>query len=642
MKEKILIVLFSIAVFINFLGPVMDPDFPFHLKTGEYIYQHREIPQNDPFSVYGEKVITDREKFILSQYWLAQIIFYKLYSSFGPTGIVLFRAAVYSLIIILLCLSLRKKGIYYSFAISLSVFILLSPYATDRPQMFTFLFTLITVLLIEKYRERPDTALPLYFLPPLMLLWSNMHGGVAFGIVLLLVYTFSEALKFFIQKEDLIGVPLKQKQALTFFSVMLASILFSYINPNFNGPLLEVLSSQGDMKWLSENNREYLSVVEETRFAWALKSSNISFWLLFGFVSILFAINLLRNKSIDITKLALAAFSSVAAFSAVRYMPLFVAVAVPLSKDYIFIENNSFLKKRRVNLFLYFSFIVLFVSGIGYSLKGRNNYFTVGSPFYPERAAIFLLQNHIEANMFNQFNTGSYLLWKLYPRYRVFTDTRFINLDAVIDGIAVSQALDDYNKVLLTNAQYAQQKSVQSFLIALSALVPKELGKIKFADQNMDYKESLKGKTPVWKKILKENNIDIIVHKATEDFDSSIYPLTLRLLKDEDWVLIYFDGKMQIFLRNKEQYADIIKKFKKSKESIYDEIIFEAIPKIRENSVLPSAYSSLAFALMMKENYKDAAKMTKAALELDKNNFMANFCDSYLALVEARKKSSGK
>ena len=48
-REKILLGLFYCG-FINFLGPIVDPDFPFHIKTGEYIYQHKEIPEDDPFS----------------------------------------------------------------------------------------------------------------------------------------------------------------------------------------------------------------------------------------------------------------------------------------------------------------------------------------------------------------------------------------------------------------------------------------------------------------------------------------------------------------------------------------------------------------------------------------------------------------
>ena len=49
--KKLVAAFFFIAVTIYFMIPIMDPDFPWHIKTGEYIYQHREIPKTDPFSI---------------------------------------------------------------------------------------------------------------------------------------------------------------------------------------------------------------------------------------------------------------------------------------------------------------------------------------------------------------------------------------------------------------------------------------------------------------------------------------------------------------------------------------------------------------------------------------------------------------
>jgi tetratricopeptide (TPR) repeat protein len=621
-REKILLCLFLISVFINFLGPIIDPDFPFHLKTGEYIYQHREIPKSDPFSFYDEGIITDRGKFTLSQYWISQIIFYKLYSLTGPPGIILLRAAVFSAFVFLLWFALRKRGFYSSLIISILVAIMLQSSKLDRPQIFSFLFTLILILLIEKFREKPESTTPLYLIPPLMLLWANMHAGVVFGIAIILIYALSEGLKLPINKFNFISRPLEKKSALIFFVIALSAILFSYVNPITNNQILMTLESHTEAKWLYESVREYMSPTEEMGSPFTSKISIASFWILFGFVSIIVVLNVMRTKSIDITVFVLILFSSVAAFTAVRYIPFFLAIALPLSRGYRFWEEISFIRdfKRSPVVFVLFSFIFIFA--IAFGLRERQNMFQMGRHSdYPEGVANFLLSNRIEANMFNQNNKGSYLLWRLYPHYKIFNDTRYISLEAVIDSDIISFALEYYRQPL--NSSLAN---------ALSPMVPERLGKINISSN--DYQNNHKNKKSLWEKRLEEYNIDLIVHEACVPYTLKIYPLILRLIKDDEWVLIYMDGTMQIFVRNKEKYLEIIRKFRLPKELIYDEIILETAPLVSERVPTSSPYSSLAFALMMKGKDEDARKMIDAALELDKNDIVAHFCTAYLALKQ--------
>lgn len=622
MKEKILVTFFFMAVFVNFLGPIIDPDFPFHLKTGEYIYQHKEIPKDDPFSFYGEGEITDREEFTLSQYWFSQIIFYKLYAIMGPPGVIFLRAIIFSLFVFLLWLALEKRGIYSSLLIGILVTIMLQASKLDRPQYFSFFFTLILVLLFEKFKENPESKTPLYFIPPLMLLWANMHAGFIFGIAVILIYSFSEAIKFFVNKPDIIGRPLPGKAISLFLLMILIAVIFSYMNPITNNQLLTTLESHTDANWLYKENREYMSPIEEMGAYYAAGVPAVTFFVLFGFVSIIVVLNIVRRKSVDLTTLALIVFSSVAAFTAVRYIPFFVAIAIPLSKDCRFFMDTNFSGRLKKSVIISGIFLAFFIFAIGFGLKDWRNMFKFGpSIIYPEGAANFLLNNRLEAHMFNQHNRGSYLIWRLYPYYKVFNDSRFISLEAVIDTDVINYTLEDY-----------EQPNAVGFANTLSAMVPEESGRIELSVLGFSNKSA--GKKPLWKKLLDRYNIDLIVHEACTDFTKEIYPLTLRLIKDDEWVLIYLDGTMQIFVRNREKYSNIIKKFKLPKEFIYDEIILETLPLVSKGVPISTPYSSLAFALMMKGKDETAKKMIDAALELDKNDLVANFCDAYLALKQ--------
>lgn len=622
-KKRILITFFVLTIFVSFLGPIIDPDFPFHLKTGEYIYVHKEIPKDDPFSFYGEGSITEREQFTLSQYWFAQVIFYKLYSVAGPPGIILLRAIIFSVFVFLIWFILRKRGFYSSLIIATLVTIMLQASKLDRPQYFSFFFCLILILLFEKFREKPESETPLYFIPLLMLLWANMHAGFIFGVVIILIYSLSETIKFFVNKPSLIGQPLHKKALLLFLLVALLAIFFSYMNPITNNQLVTTIDSHTDANWLYKQNREYMSPIEEMGAYYAAGISTVIFFVLFGFVSMVIILNIIRGKSADLTILVLLIFSSVAAFTAVRYIPFFLAIAFPLIRDYKFQLNKIFFKRLRESIITYATFLVLLGLLISFGLRDRQIMFQIGKPIvYPKGAANFLLENRMDARMFNQHNRGSYLIWQLYPYYQVFNDSRFISLEAVIDTDVINFTLDDYN-----------HPNAVGYARALSAIVPEELGRLELSAVGF-VNETINTKLPLWKKLLNEYKIDIIVHEACSDYNKELFPLILRLLRDDDWVLVYLDGTIMIFVRNEKRYSTIIEKFKKPKKLIYDQIIFETAPFVTEKVPISTPYSSLAFAFMMKGKNDEARKMINAALELNNKDIVAHFCSAYLALKQ--------
>ncbi len=620
MKEKILIGLFCIAVFINFLGPIVCPDFPFHLKTGEYIYQHRAIPSDDPFSFYGEGIQTDREKFTLSQYWITQILYYKIYSIFGIAGIILLRAIIFTSFVFLLWYVLRKKGFYSSLVLASLIAIMLQASKLDRPQTFSFLFMLILILLLERFREKPNSKAPLFFIPFLMLLWANMHAGFVFGIAAIMIYALAESFKLLIGKSTF-GQPLEKKSALMLFLIILLAIVFSYINPCANGQILEALNSHTKANWLYSENREYISPVKEMSVHYGNRISVVSFFFIYGYVIIVMALNFFRSKSIDVTAFSLIIFSSVAAFTSVRYIPFFMAIAIPLSRNYTFFSDSDSRKNLKSNLIMFYLMLIFFIFTIVFGLKNYSKLFSFDASKYPEGAASFLLANRIDANMFNQHNRGSYFIWRLYPYYKVFNDTRFISLEAVYDTDVISYTLDDYKQP--TNVAIAN---------ALISIVPDEMGRIEaFSQDKITY---IKNHIPLWKKLIEQYNINLIIHEACSQYTKELYPIVLRLIQDDEWVLIYLDGTMLIFIRDLEKYSDIIKKYKLPKTLIYDEIIFETMPFVSQKATDSRPYSSLAFAFMMKGRENDARKMIDAALELNRNDLVANFCNAYLFLKQ--------
>src|SRR5437899_1081720 len=80
----------SLVVWVSwFSPPTYDSDFWWHLRTGQYIVEHRVLPVSDPFSfttagaplTYPGETVTRR--FNLTHEWLSQTLLYLVYRAGG-------------------------------------------------------------------------------------------------------------------------------------------------------------------------------------------------------------------------------------------------------------------------------------------------------------------------------------------------------------------------------------------------------------------------------------------------------------------------------------------------------------------------------------------------------------------------------
>jgi hypothetical protein len=77
-----------------------------------------------------------------------------------------------------------------------------------RPHIFSLLLTLIWYILLDTYQYKKKNYL--YLLPPLMVLWVNLHGGFIAGFMLLAVYITGNVLKaIFVKKTGMKHLPTK-------------------------------------------------------------------------------------------------------------------------------------------------------------------------------------------------------------------------------------------------------------------------------------------------------------------------------------------------------------------------------------------------------------------------------------------------
>jgi hypothetical protein len=630
MKEKLLVILYFITAFVVFLNPIDDTDFYWHLKTGEYIVKNMEIPQDDPFTFPHEGLIKEKEKFILSQYWLAQVIYYGVYSIGGLKANALYNGLLTFSIFFFIWLALKEKGMYYVIIFSIPATFIIFASIRDSPQNYSSLFSFVILFLVEKYRRDPSQVKALFFIPLLMLLWANLHGGFAFGVAVLIIYSLTEFSKFLMAKKNIhsFGEPLESNKLILLLLTAFIAILVSFINPNGAEAVQRVIPHSGYGAHFKSVVYEYQSVLTLLHDPDNPKFNLFTFWFYFGYMCIVVLFSLVRKKKIDITAFVLLAFTGAIALSAIRYMIFFLATTLFFIKDYPFFKEDIFKREIFQYKFTYAVFLLIVLYGTGSSINSlRASDFTSmqEDTIKPVRAAQFLKSLPISGNVFNAYNKGGFLIWATWPQYKMFYDTREMDYQIIRDGNYISYGL-----------RYKSEIYKYAVINSLASVLPKEhQSRIAFSSQDV----VINGK-PLWKYNLDYYNADIIVHNALNILNGQLYPLILYLMNDDEWSLIYSDGNVLIFLKNKPKYKELIDRYKKPKEIIYDQIISEAALGLQIKSLFSYYYSNMGFAYIMKNEYDRARMLIDTALALNENDIAANFSDLYLTLLKQMEKES--
>jgi hypothetical protein len=157
---------------------LIDPDTLWQVTVGQWILDHRAVPETDMFS------FTMRGQPWISTQWLAQVVFAKTYAAFGWSGPVVFSAAAIAAAFALLTkflnrhLSESTTLVFVAAALALTV-----PHLLARPHVLAMpLMVAWTGGLIAAADRR---GAPSLWLLPVMALWANLHGGFVFGLVLI-------------------------------------------------------------------------------------------------------------------------------------------------------------------------------------------------------------------------------------------------------------------------------------------------------------------------------------------------------------------------------------------------------------------------------------------------------------------------
>lgn len=394
----------------------LDPDFGWHLQMGRYILEHG-IPKGDPFSyTMPSYPFVDHE-------WLTNTLIAKLFPFIGMAGLSIITSI---LVLAALLISLPQGFNRWSVIPLLLTMATLLPFLGVRPQVETwFLLAVLIKLAFDKILWQKFKS----FLPLLFIVWVNLHGGFASGIIalfLIMVLRFWEEKKIIFQ--DLV--------------ILLLSILATLINPYGLRIWWEVwmqLSDSG-LRWSISEWTPILFRFDPAYLLY-LSFSSLIVWR--------------YRKRIGLPRIGLFLGLALAGISSQRHIPLWLVAALPaatlsfehfyndIKKDPISITRFNLVYKIFLTVTL-----IIFTGWSALSLQSSSQWNESAS--YPKKAVDFLKTNPSEGQVFSPYFWGGYLIWKL-PEQKVFIDGRMPSWRWNSSPRTESSwAFQDYGKVLST------------------------------------------------------------------------------------------------------------------------------------------------------------------------------------------------
>ncbi|HET7212128.1 MAG TPA: hypothetical protein VFL79_00950 [Terriglobia bacterium] len=398
----------AILVAANFAivrGLRLDPDTWWHLKYGEMILQTGDWPTVDTwsFTVHGMPRVAYE--------WGGEVLTALAYRLGGLRGMDVLLITLTSIIVILVYYFawLRCRNSYAAF---FATFILL-PIAvlcfTLRPQLIGYIFLLVTLILLERFRTGEQKTL--WALPVIFLLWVNTHGSFTLGFMVLGLYWLSGLISF--DSGGLYAVRWRPEQRLHMELVGLLSVAVLPLTP-YGTRLAAVPFDVATSLPLN-----FADILE-----W--HPLNTSFWqaklllvLLFGFI-VAQVVFRLRYRLEEFSLFLIVLYVTFVHF---RFAILFAIVFAPLAAS-LFARwapaYNPKVDKYAVNAMLMFAALVAMVVILPREPMLQENI----AMDYPVQAVSYLRQHPIPGRMFNDYTYGGYMIWTLPSPHQVFIDGR--------------------------------------------------------------------------------------------------------------------------------------------------------------------------------------------------------------------------
>jgi hypothetical protein len=397
------------AIAFNLKFSVLDLDIWWHLKVGDWIVQHRAVPHNGLFSW----IAADRPWVAYS--WGYEVLMSRAYAWFGLLGIGIYGTLLTLGVAYCIYWTLRRLSGQFWTACILAV-ITCSAFLFNlmpRPVFFSMMLFCVTLTLVLEAHRTGRVQL-LYWLPPIFLLWANLHIQFIYGLFLvglLLAVNGAQRATARFGFAPAWLLPSKLPAAIL-AAVFAACVIATCLGPN-SYHLYQVIFQYAQAKV------PYRMIMELQPLNFRAGSHYVQLLLMaFAF----FAVG--RQRKVDPFKLALLTIASVVAFRTMRDAWFICIPAAACIADTLADETESAAKETWLEKVAVAGVVTLallpFAGSTDFNRRGLDRAI---SGFLPVNAANYLRRNPAPGPLYNTLDWGGFLIWYM-PNYPVAIDGR--------------------------------------------------------------------------------------------------------------------------------------------------------------------------------------------------------------------------
>ena len=503
-----------------------DFDLGWQLATGRYVVEQHHIPRTELFSYTAQG-----KEWIYPPF--SGAIFYLLYLVGGYAALSWLGAIACAATVGFLCSAGGRLTAVLAFLAVPAIAFRTIP----RAELFTTV--LFAMVLAVIWRHHQGKSVRLWVLPVVFFLWVNLHLGFIAGLGALgagILFELSDM----IFAERRAGALARLKQVAIWLATSIGATL---VNP-WGWRIYEAIYRQNRVMQVHSAFISEWSAVQFNSLAWRQALSprdpaSADWWLLTAGLGAIFvaiwkrrfgpAIVLAAGMYLSVQHIRLQAFFAVVVVVIgggllSSFARALATTQVQRPED----PDNSARMILSARLSRGLAFLVAIVLGfLGvvraadlisdryYLDSNQISLFGTGpSWWYPERAAAFLERERLPGNIFHDYGQGGYLAWRLGPKYPVFVDGRYIPFG---------------------NELFAEQKQL---MLALP--------------DSAEWKEA----ADRWK-------INTLIFPVARYAGLGTFPFQ-DYCESKEWKLVYLDDASVVFVRNRPENSEVLRKFAQS------------------------------------------------------------------------------
>ncbi len=399
----------------------VDPDLWWHIKVGRTILATHRWPTADVYS------FTAHGRPWMAYEWLGEVLLAAVQRAWGLQGLLALNLALGAAVALGLyaLATLRSRNSKAAFVACGFVLYFIAVFCTLRPQMLAFVFLILTLIILERFRQGRSGTL--WLLPPLFLLWVNTHGAFVVGLFAFGVCIVSGL--FEMRSKGVESRRWTAAQRLQLEVAFLASLAALTVTPY--GPKLAAFPV--DMALF--HPLIGTSIAEWLPMPFNLATGKLFLGLLVGFLLAQVALGL----TWQLAEFTLFLCGLVAACLHVRLVLIFVPFCTPLLAVILSRWVPPY-EPGKDKLVLNAVLIIAMVAGIARFFPSQTTLQSLVEEHLPVKAVQYLERHSPPLPMFNTYSYGGYLIYALDDRNKVFIDGRTDIYDQV--GI-----LTDYGRI---------------------------------------------------------------------------------------------------------------------------------------------------------------------------------------------------